>query len=166
MKLDFPCSIRPFIVHWLGFVNITVVKETDGNFTFECKFFFKADRIIEGDSKLLLIFASEFMVTVQPVFAGIFGSDTGSLEGKSFSKRLNKSITSLNFLSTSSDVLSPASAADFNASSAAISTLFRSHWHRALAQVKQKDITFSTGGRNLNFVRGLWQKIGIKRLVP
>ena len=22
MKLDFPCSIRPFVVHWLGFVNI------------------------------------------------------------------------------------------------------------------------------------------------
>jgi hypothetical protein len=39
-----------------------------------------------------------------------------------------------------------------------------------MAQVKQMDITFSTGSSNQGFgfqvVRGLEQKIGIKRLVP
>jgi hypothetical protein len=79
---------------------------------FACKFFFKAYRIVEGDLDSSLI-----LVTVPP----IFGPDVGFLGGKPFSKRLNRSIASSNFLSTSG-VLFPASAADFNASSAAINT--------------------------------------------
>lgn len=92
-------------------------KETDGDFTFECRFFFKAYRIVKGhlDSSPI----STFLTSVSL----IFGSDGGSWE-KSFSKLLNKSIALLNFLSTFLDNLSPASAADFNASSAVIKTLF------------------------------------------
>jgi hypothetical protein len=95
----------------------------DKNFTFECKFFFKAYRIVEGDWDLSLMFTS--LVTLSP----IFGSNDGSKDGKSFSKALKRWIASRNLLSTSLDVQSPASAADFNASSAASNTLFISEWN-------------------------------------
>jgi hypothetical protein len=73
------------------------------------------------------------LVTIHPSNIPIFGSDVGrlgSLEGKSISKPLNRSIAAANFLSAFSDLLSPASVADFNASSAAINTLlFISQWN-------------------------------------
>ena len=89
----------------------------EGSPTFECKFFLKACKIVEGD---LLIFAS---VAVPPMF-GSGSSGVESLEGKSFSKALKRSIASPNFLSIFSDISSLAPNVDFNASSAAISTLF------------------------------------------
>ena len=90
-------------------------------FTFECKSFFKAYRIVEGSLDLSLIFAFPVAI-IQP----IFGSNR-SLEGKPLSKLINSSIAVLNFQSTSSDVRS-AFAADFSASSAAINKLFISQW--------------------------------------
>ena len=82
--------------------------------------------MVEGDLGVSLKFAS--LVTTPP----IFGSDVGSLEGKSFSKPLNRRIALANFLFAFSDIPSPGSAADFNASSAAINTLlFISQWNGA-----------------------------------
>lgn len=80
---------------------------------------------------LSFIFAS--LVNVQL----ISGSDVVSLERKSLSKSHNRQIASVNFLSTSLDLLFPfpasaaARAADANASSAAINTLLISQWNGA-----------------------------------
>ena len=93
-------------------------KETERKFTFACKFLFKEYRIVEGD-----------LVAIFP----IFGLDVGSLEGKSISKSLNRSIAIANFLSAFSDIQFLASVAEFNASSAAINTLFNiSQWNGGL----------------------------------
>ena len=107
-------------------------KETDGNFTFACNFVFKARRIFEGDLDLLPIFTSPVVVLLQ------------FLKGKSFSKSLSRRIALLNLLSTALDVLFPASAADFNALSAAINNLFMSHYNGHYTG-KKKGVTFSTG---------------------
>ena len=125
MKLDHPSRFWPFISHRLGFKFISVErKKPIGNVTFECKFSFKACRMFKGleGSDSSLVFASLGTVPLT------IGSDVGSLEGKSLSKPLSRSITSPNFLSTALDVLCEA-AADFNASSAATNTLFTSHWN-------------------------------------
>jgi hypothetical protein len=136
------------------------IKETDGNFTFACKFILKALRIVEGDSDLsdlLPIFASP--PTVPPIF--------GSGVKRDVLMRFNRRITLLNFSSTFLDALFPAPAADFNASSAAVNILYEVI-RMGNSTSKEKVITLSAEWRNHqpeSVVRRLEQKIGINRLV-
>ena len=94
-------------------------------------------------------------ICLAPMSLAVTFSTFGFNVEKSFTKLFNKSIAPLNFLSTV-DVgkEAPESAAEFNASWAAINTLLKSQWN-STAEVAERAPLFKLGERNYASFMGL-----------